>query len=90
MTMDQFIEHSKSLMGMSTDIYVKLLMPFDSLLETCLETEGIEKKDSDENFCEALKKDIVNKFCYNFCKILVSQWRGNLRGCDKMEEFCVS
>lgn len=47
-------------MGMSTDIYVKLLMPFDNLLDACLETEDIKKTKEDEPFFKALKDDIVN------------------------------
>lgn len=60
MNFEQFMEYSKSLMGMSTDIYVKLLMPFDTLLDACLEIEAIKRTEKDKIFCDALKKDVVS------------------------------
>lgn len=60
--MEQFVEKSKSLAEITTDIYAKILMPFDSLLDVCLETEGIERGEDDKPFIWALKKNIVINF----------------------------
>lgn len=60
MNLETFSKHANSLIGMSTDIYVKLFDSVDTLLNACFEAANIIVTNDDKQFLESLKSDMVN------------------------------
>lgn len=59
MNLQQFSKHARSLVGGSTDVYVKIFQSADCLLKACFEAARICETDLDEMFLKTLKADMV-------------------------------
>lgn len=59
MTFETFGYYASSLLGLSNDIYVKMLLPLDNLLKTCFEAAGIQASSQDKPFLDSLKNEMV-------------------------------
>ena len=59
MSLQEFSTICKSLMGMSTDGYIKMLMPARNLLSVCFQCGGAQVRSSDESFIDSVIADMV-------------------------------
>jgi hypothetical protein len=60
MTFETFSYYASSLIGMSTDVYVKMLLPVDNLLKVCFESAGVKETSEDAQFLESFKEEMVS------------------------------
>jgi hypothetical protein len=57
-SLQEFSAHCKSLMGMSTDVYIKMLMPARNLLAVCFQCGEAQVQPTDKPFIDSIVDDM--------------------------------
>uniref|UniRef100_A0AC34FQ73 TLDc domain-containing protein n=1 Tax=Panagrolaimus sp. ES5 TaxID=591445 RepID=A0AC34FQ73_9BILA len=58
--LEEFCKKGLPLLGNSTDIYIKIIQPFEKLLETCFECANVKATPEDEDFIKAFIENMID------------------------------
>uniref|UniRef100_A0A914RBT7 TLDc domain-containing protein n=1 Tax=Panagrolaimus davidi TaxID=227884 RepID=A0A914RBT7_9BILA len=58
--LEEFCKKGLPLLGNSTDIYIKIIQPFEKLLEICFDCANVKTTDEDAEFIKAFIKNMID------------------------------